>query len=63
MPDTLPHVGGMWFAAHGYPVLPLHSLTEAGSCTCGDSLAEARASTPSRRSRRTALRMRPSTST
>ena len=30
----------LWFAAKGYSVLPLHSVTEAGGCTCGNSDCE-----------------------
>ena len=26
----------LWFASAGYPVLPLHSATDDGGCTCGD---------------------------
>jgi hypothetical protein len=27
----------LWFATKGYPVLPLHSITESNTCTCGKS--------------------------
>jgi bifunctional DNA primase/polymerase-like protein len=27
----------MWHAQHGYAVLPLHGITDAGGCTCGDT--------------------------
>jgi Bifunctional DNA primase/polymerase, N-terminal len=38
MPDrTAPRQAALWFAAQGYPVLPLHSLTDTGACTCGDA--------------------------
>ena len=41
MPDTVtPRQAALWFAARGYPILPLHSVTEAGGCTCGNSDCE-----------------------
>ena len=41
MPDTVtPRQAALWFAAKGYPILPLHSVTEAGGCTCGNSDCE-----------------------
>ena len=36
MPDSIsPKQAALWFASHGFAVLPLHSITEAGACTCG----------------------------
>ena len=35
-----PRQAALWFAARGYPILPLHSVTEAGGCTCGNSDCE-----------------------
>ena len=41
MPDPVaPRQAALWFAAKGYPILPLHSVTEAGGCTCGNSDCE-----------------------
>ena len=41
MPGTVtPRQAALWFAAKGYPILPLHSVTEAGGCTCGNSDCE-----------------------
>src|SRR5262245_15671644 len=38
MPQSVtPRQGALWFAAQGFPVLPLHSVTENGTCTCGNS--------------------------
>ena len=37
MADTItPCQAALWFASQGFPVLPLHSVTEARACTCGD---------------------------
>src|SRR5262245_25890007 len=33
--DITPRQAALWFASKGYPVLPLHSVTENGACTCG----------------------------
>ena len=53
MPDSIsPKGAALWFASHGYAVLPLHGITQAG-CTCGDAGCAARANTLSRRSHRT----------
>ena len=38
--NATPRQGALWFASKGYPVLPLHSLTEAGGCTCGNAECE-----------------------
>ena len=38
--STTPCQGALWFASKGYSVLPLHSVTEAGGCTCGNSDCE-----------------------
>lgn len=38
--SATPCQGALWFASKGYPVLPLHSVTEAGGCTCGNSDCE-----------------------
>ena len=38
--STTPCQAALWFASKGYPVLPLHSVTEAGGCTCGNSDCE-----------------------
>ena len=35
--NATPRQAALWFASKGYPVLPLHSVTEAGACTCGDA--------------------------
>ena len=41
MPDSIsPKGAALWFASHGYAVLPLHSVTESGGCTCGDPACE-----------------------
>jgi len=38
MPDSItPRQAALWFATKGYPVLPLHSITESNTCTCGKS--------------------------
>lgn len=38
MADTItPCQAALWFASQGFPVLPLHSLTEDRRCTCGDA--------------------------
>ena len=38
MADTItPCQAALWFASQGFPVLPLHSVTEARTCTCGDA--------------------------
>jgi hypothetical protein len=38
MPDNITaRQAALWFAAKGYPVLPLHSVTENGTCTCGSA--------------------------
>jgi len=34
---TTPGQAAMWFASQNFPVLPLHSVTEAHTCTCGDA--------------------------
>ena len=33
--DVNPRQAAQWFARNGYRVLPLHSVTDAGACTCG----------------------------
>jgi hypothetical protein len=33
--DIKPRQAAQWFAGNGYKVLPLHSVTDAGACTCG----------------------------
>ena len=38
--STTPRQAALWFASKGYSTLPLHSLTEAGGCTCGDAACE-----------------------
>ena len=35
--NATPRQAALWFASKGYPILPLHSLTETGACTCGDA--------------------------
>src|SRR5262245_20144627 len=33
--NVTPRQAALWFASKGFPVLPLHSVTETGTCTCG----------------------------
>jgi hypothetical protein len=33
--NITPRQAALWWASQGYPVLPLHSINEAGACTCG----------------------------
>jgi hypothetical protein len=41
MPETVtPCQAALWFAAHGHPVFPLHSIGDAGVCTCGKADCE-----------------------
>jgi hypothetical protein len=35
MSDVTPRQAALWFAGKGHSVLPLHSVTDAGKCTCG----------------------------
>ena len=36
MADTItPCQAALWFASQAFPVLPLHGVTEARTCTCG----------------------------
>jgi hypothetical protein len=38
MPTAVtPRQAALWWASHGYPVLPLHSIGDGGTCTCGDT--------------------------
>jgi hypothetical protein len=38
MPENItPRQAALWFAAQGHAVLPLHSINDAGACTCGRS--------------------------
>ena len=61
MADTItPCQAALWFASQGFPVLPLHSVTEARTCTCGDAdSVTRRASTRSPASRPTGSRTPP----
>jgi hypothetical protein len=37
MPQSVtPRQAALWFASQGFPTLPLHSVTENGTCTCGN---------------------------
>jgi hypothetical protein len=38
--NITPRQAALWWASQGYPVLPLHSINEAGACTCGKSTCE-----------------------
>jgi hypothetical protein len=41
VPDAAtPRQAALWFAARGYPVFPLHSITDNGACTCGSSACD-----------------------
>ena len=35
--DITPRQAALWFAKQGHPVLPLHSITDSGACTCGSA--------------------------
>jgi len=32
-----PRQAALWFVSQGHPVLPIHSITDDGTCTCGSS--------------------------
>ena len=38
--NTTPRQAALWFASQGHQVFPLHSVTDDGSCTCGDPACE-----------------------
>jgi hypothetical protein len=38
--DVTTRQAALWFASKGHPVLPIHSIREDGTCTCGDKCVE-----------------------
>src|SRR5262245_48244977 len=35
MPAYKPRQAALWLAGQGHPILPLHSISDSGACTCG----------------------------